>query len=254
MDYIIADRWVIPEENRKFYDEKVIYLPDCYQANDRDRPIAKAVPERSLYKIPAGVFVYCCFNSAYKILPATFESWMRILGRVDRSVLWLYDTDEAAKENLKKEAAKRGIDPDRIFFAKYVPLPEHLARYRHADLFLDTLPYNAHTTASDALWAGVPIVTQIGKTFAGRVAASLLNAIGLPELITSSAAEYESLAVELAVDEKRLSKIRRALAANRFTTPLFDTHLYTRNIEFAYEAMYRRWQQGLPPEHIDMSS
>jgi predicted O-linked N-acetylglucosamine transferase (SPINDLY family) len=252
MDYIVADKWVIPDENRKFYDEEVVYLTNCYQANDRDRPIANPPADRAVYGIPAETFVFCCFNNPYKILPTTFDSWMRILNRVEGSILWLYDTNEIAQINLKKEAAKRGVDPERIIFAKYMPLPKHLARCRFSDLFLDTLPCNAHTTASDALWAGVPIVTQLGQTFAGRVAASLLNAIGLPELITRSADEYESLAVELALDERRLSLVREKLAANRLTTPLFDTEQFARDLESAYESMYRRHQKGLPPAHIDI--
>lgn len=252
MDYIVADRWVIPDGNRKFYDEKVVRLPNCYQANDRSKPIADSAMDREVQGIPVGAFVFCCFNNFYKILPATFDSWMRILSRVDGSVLWLYDINEVARDNLKKEAVKRGIDPGRMIFAKYLPLSEHLARCRLADLFLDTLPYNAHTTASDALWAGVPLVTQLGQTFAGRVAASLLHAVGMPELITQSADEYESLAIELALDKERLSRLREKLAANRLTTPLFDTEGFARDLEIAYQLMHQRHQKGLPPEHLDI--
>jgi predicted O-linked N-acetylglucosamine transferase (SPINDLY family) len=195
-------------------------------------------------------FVFCCFNNNFKIAPETFDSWSRVLKQVDGSVLWLLESNATAAGNLRKEARSRGLDPDRLIFAPLVPLPDHLARHRCADLFLDTLPYNAHTTASDALWSGLPVVTQIGETFAGRVAASLLNAIGLPELITSTPQAFEELAIELATNPKKLAEIKSKLASNRLTTPLFDTDLFTRHIERAYEAIYERYQTGLPPDHI----
>jgi predicted O-linked N-acetylglucosamine transferase (SPINDLY family) len=178
---------------------------------------------------------------------------MAILGQVEGSVLWLLEDNARAAENLRKEAAARGVDPKRIVFAKRAPLADHLARHRLADLFLDTLPYNAHTTASDALWAGLPVLTRTGETFAGRVATSLLNAIGLPELVTRTREEYENLAIELAGQPDRLASIKEKLAGNRLTTPLFDTQLFTRHIESAYKAMYERYQACLPPDHLRVS-
>jgi len=185
-------------------------------------------------------------------MPDVFDSWMRILGRVDNSVLWLFEDNESVVVNLKKEAAARGIDPVRIIFAQRMAPPEHLARHRLADLFLDTLPYNAHTTASDSLWAGVPVVTRIGETFAGRVAASILNAVGLPELVVETPQAYENLAIELATHPHKLNEIRKKLADNLSTAPLFDTRRYTRGIELAYVEMHRRSQGGLAPETIHL--
>jgi predicted O-linked N-acetylglucosamine transferase (SPINDLY family) len=203
--------------------------------------------------LPAAAFVFCCFNNNYKILPDVFDSWMAILGEVEDSVLWLLEDNARSAENLRKEAAARGVDPKRIVFAKRAPLADHLARHRLADLFLDTLPYNAHTTASDALWAGLPVLTCTGETFAGRVATSLLNAIGLPELVTRTREDYERLAIELARQPDKLASIKEKLAGNRLTTPLFDTQLFTRHIESAYRAMDERYQAGLPPDHLRVS-
>ena len=203
--------------------------------------------------LPETAFVFCCFNNNYKILPDIFDSWMAILGEVEDSVLWLLEDNARSAENLRKEAAARGVDPKRIVFAKRAPLADHLARHRLADLFLDTLPYNAHTTASDALWAGLPVLTCTGETFAGRVATSLLNAIGLPELVTRTREDYERLAIELARQPDKLASIKEKLAGNRLTTPLFDTQLFTRHIESAYRAMYERYQAGLPPDHLRVS-
>jgi predicted O-linked N-acetylglucosamine transferase (SPINDLY family) len=190
--------------------------------------------------------VFCCFNSNFKIVPAFFDGWMRILKAIDGSVLWLLEDNLTAAANLKKEADRRGVNSDRIIFSRRMPLPEHLARHRLADLFLDTLPCNAHTTASDALWAGLPVLTCIGESFAGRVAASLLNAIHLPELITHSQAAYEQAAVKLATNPDQLAAIRQTLANNRLTTPLFDTPRFTRQLEAAYVSMYQKYQAGCP--------
>ncbi|MEW6451582.1 MAG: tetratricopeptide repeat protein [Pseudomonadota bacterium] len=250
IDYIIGDTTLFDLSDEKAYSEKLVRLPHSYQPNDRKRQIAKTMPTRKECGLPDDGFVFCCFNNNYKILPAMFDSWMSILGRSDRSVLWLLECNPAAAENLRREAATRGINPERLVFAKRAELPEHLARHRQADLFLDGLPYNAHTTASDALWAGLPVLTQIGKTLPGRVAASLLNAVGLPELITHSREEYEALATELALDRERLLNLKEKLDRNRLTAPLFDAALFTRHLEAAYEAMYRRYQAGLPPDHI----
>ena len=253
IDYIVADRIVIPKAQQEFYSEKVVTLPDSYQANDVTRLIADREFTRSELGLPAARFVFCCFNNNYKILPRIFDCWMRILRQVEGSVLWLLEDNPKAADNLAKEAVARGVDADRLIFAKRMPLSEHLARHRLADLFLDTLPFNAHTTASDALWAGLPVLTCLGETFASRVAASLLNAICLPELITTTMEAYEQMAVDLALHPEKIAVIKRKLAENRLTTPLFDTKRFTRHIEAAYTAMYERHQAGLPPDHIAVS-
>ncbi len=250
MDYIIADKTIIPVESQSYYSEKVVYLPDTYQVNDRKRLISEKQFTRQELGLPKTGFVFCCFNNNYKILPSTFEGWMRILKSVDGSVLWLFKDNNWVVENLRKEAQKQGIDGQRLVFADRLPLSEHLARHRQADLFLDTLPYNAHTTTSDALWTGLPVLTQMGQSFASRVAASLLSAIGLPELITSTQEEYEALAIELAMNPKKLSDIQLKLVNNRLTAPLFDTPLFTRNLEAAYIEMMERYHADLEPEHI----
>jgi predicted O-linked N-acetylglucosamine transferase (SPINDLY family) len=253
MDYIIADRHVIPPPDRQFYDEKVVYLPDCYQANDAGRPIASHAPGRAAFGLPEQGFVFCCFNNNYKILPAVFDAWMRILRAAPGSVLWLLQDNETASANLRKEAAARGVEAGRLIFAPRMAPPDHLARHACADLFLDTLPYNAHTTASDALWAGLPVLTCRGEAFAGRVATSLLHTVGLPELVTGNLEDYERLAIALAADLEKLPAIKQKLADYRLTAPLFDTGLFTRHIEAAYAAMHRRYRDGLPPDHIAVS-
>jgi len=250
IDYLIADRVLIPPGSEKHYSEKIAFLPDSYQANDGKRKIAEKTFTRREAGLPEDGFVFCCFNALYKITPATFESWTRILHRVKDSVLWLLVGAPQALENLRKEAMQRGIAPDRLIFTERLPPAEHLARARLADLFLDTLPCNAHTTASDALWAGLPVLTCLGESFAGRVAASLLHAIHLPELITHSQAEYETLAIELATNRGRLTQIRQTLSHNRFTAPLFDTSLIARRIEAVYARMLERYEAGLAPDHI----
>ena len=250
LDYIIADKTLISPEVESCYSEKVIYLPNSYQVNDRKRIISDKQFTRQELGLSEHGFVFCCFNNNYKILPATFEGWMRILKAVEGSVLWLFQDNSWAVENLKKETEKQGIDSQRLFFAERMPLAEHLARHRQADLFLDTFPYNAHTTASDALWTGLPVLTLMGRSFASRVAASLLNAVGLPELITSTQEEYEALAIELALNPHKLADIKLKLAKNRLTTPLFDTPLFTKNLESAYIKMYERYQDDLEPDHI----
>jgi protein O-GlcNAc transferase len=250
MDYIIADQQVLPLDHRAFYCEKVVYLPNCYQANDRNKQIAAGIVDRQECGLPAEGIVFCCFNNAYKITPEIFDCWMRILERVDGSVLWLLEDTAVAAANLAREAVARGISADRLVFAGRMALPEHLARHRCADLFLDTLPYNAHTTASDALWAGLPVLTCRGETFAGRVAASLLHNLHLPELTTATLHDYVELAVELATDPEKSAAIRQKLADNRLTTPLFDTRLFTRHLEQAYAAMVERHRGGLAPDHI----
>jgi predicted O-linked N-acetylglucosamine transferase (SPINDLY family) len=230
-----------------------VYLPDSYQVNDSQRMISAKACARADEGLPDGAFVYCCFNNAYKISPAAFDVWMRVLGRVEGSVLWLLEENPWVAENLRKEATRRGIAAERLVFAKMVPLAEHLARHRLADLFLDTLPYNAHTTASDALWVGLPVLTHIGETFAGRVAASLLRAIDLPELVTTSVGEFEDLAVALAQDGERYRGLVQRVKENRLSAALFDIRAFTRHLEAAYGAMYERYQAGLAPEHIEVA-
>lgn len=253
IDYLVADHTLIPESSQRHFREKIVYLPDSYQINDSKRPIATGSCTRSEAGLPEQCFVFCSFNNSYKIAPHTFDVWMRILGQVEGSVLWLLEDNSEAVANLRKEAAWRGISPERLVFAGRLPLDEHLARHCLADPFLDTFPCNAHTTASDALWAGLPLLTCIGESFAGRVAASLLRAIDLPELITATVAEYEALAIELARDAPRYRAIRERLKHNRLTTPLFDASAYTRHLEAGYVAMYERYHAGLPPEHIYIS-
>jgi predicted O-linked N-acetylglucosamine transferase (SPINDLY family) len=253
IDYIIADHTVIPAAHRDFYSEKIVYLPGSYQVNDTKREIAGKIFTREELSLPHPGFVFCCFNNNFKITPASFDSWMRILRQVDGSVLWLLQDHPASAANLRREARNRGIDPSRLVFAVRMPSSEHLARHRVADLFLDTLPYNAHTTASDSLWAGLPILTCIGDTFAGRVAASLLGAVGLPDLVTTAPEQYEALAIDLATNPERLARIRRRLGANRPVAPLFDSVAFTRHLEDAYAQMHQRYLANLPPENIVVS-
>jgi protein O-GlcNAc transferase len=254
MDYIIGDRMVIPPEQHSCYSEKVVYLPDCYQANDSRRGMAPHIPTRAQAGLPAEGFVFCCFNNNHKINPRVFGIWMRLLQEVEESVIWLLEDNPVAARNLRREAERRGVAPQRVVFAPRVKMEEHLARQRLADLFLDTLPYNAHVTASDALWVGLPVLTCLGHTFAGRVAASLLTAVGLPELITRSWGEYEALALKLAADGNRLADIRATLARNRTTQPLFDTDRYRRHIEAAYATMWERAQRGEPAVSFSVSA
>jgi len=251
-DYLIADPTLIPASQQNHYKEKIVYLPNSYQVNDAKRPIAETAYTRAEMGLPQNGFVFCCFNNNYKILPSVFDGWMRILKAVDGSVLWLFEANASAAANLRKEAQARGVNHERLVFAKKLPQSDHLARHRLADLFLDTVPCNAHTTASDALWAGLPVLTQIGGTFAGRVAASLLNAIGLPDLIASTPQAYEALAIDLAANPEHLALIKRKLSDNRLTSSLFNTQLFTKHIEAAYTAMHERYQAGLPPETIEI--
>lgn len=247
IDYIVADQVVVPREHHSWYEEKVVYLPDCYQVNDSSRSIAEHAPSRAELGLPDRGFVFCSFNNSYKTTPQMFDVWMRLLREVDGSVLWLLEGNAAAQHNLRREAATRQVHADRLIFARGVAHEDHLARHRRADLFLDTLPCNAHTTASDALWAGLPVLTCMGTTFAGRVAASLLQAIGLPELITGSLHEYVQLALRLASDSAQLDQIRQKLSSHRTTWPLFDTDRFRRHIEAAYIEMWERHQRGEPP-------
>lgn len=243
MDYIIADRHIIPEECKQYYSEKVVYMPDTYLPTDATVQISPDTPTREEHGLPADGFVFCSFNHDYKINPPVFDVWMRLLKQVPGSVLWLMKLNESAERNLQKEALNRGVEPERIIFATRVPrIEDHLARYRIADIFLDTTPYNAHTTTSDVLRAGLPVLTCRGKAFAGRVAAGLLSVVGLPELITDSLEEYEALALKLAWDREQLSLIRARLQENIKTAPLYDTVRYCRNLEQLYTDMWKKNQ------------
>ena len=250
MDYLIADQIIIPEANQKYYSEKVVYMPHSYQVNDSTQSLPTTIFMRQDVGLPETGFVFCCFNNNYKITPNTFDSWARILEQVDGSVLLIYAENESAKTNLNKEIVLRGVDSSRLIFGENLPMSEYLARYRVADLFLDTHPYNAGTTASDALRMGLPVLTCIGKSFASRMAASLLNAVNLPEMITTTQEQYESLAIELATNPDKLKIIKDKLVDNLPTAPLYDTSLFARQLESAYVAMYDRYQQGLDPDHI----
>ena len=238
VDYVMTDRFVCPPAAQAHFTERFLYLPDCYCPSDNKRAVAKRPPTRAQCALPEQAFVFCCFNTSYKILPGVFAVWMRLLAAVPGSVLWLAPSHATAAVNLRREAAARGIDPARLVFAPRVELAEHLARHVHADLFLDTTPYNAGTTANDALFMGVPVLTCAGETMASRVAGSQLRAIGLTELITENLADYETLALRLAREPALLATYRARLAANRATHPLFDMARYARNIE---DAMQRLW-------------
>jgi predicted O-linked N-acetylglucosamine transferase (SPINDLY family) len=250
MEYIIADQTLIPEGHHDHYAEKIIYLPHPYMPSDDEREISGKEITRNEMGLPEQGVVFCSFNNIYKIGAREFAIWLNLLDSVPGSVLWLKGTNPWATRNLRKEAQRRGVDPNRIIFTERVPMAEHLARHRLADLFLDTFHYNAHSTASDALWAGLPVVTLMGQGFPARVAASLLNAIGLPELITHSAEDYERLSLELARDPEKLAALKGKLAGLRKTSSLFDTERFTRNLENAYAQAYRRYFEGNAPDHI----
>jgi protein O-GlcNAc transferase len=248
IDYLLADPTVLPQELQAHCTEAVVYLPDCYQVTDSKRPIAERAPTRAEAGLPESGFVFCCFNNNYKLTPAIFAIWMQLLQRVPDSVLWLLGDNSAAIRNLRAEAERRGVSAERLVFAPRMDSPEHLARHRLADLFLDTLPYNAHTTSSDALWAGLPVLTCLGQAFPGRVAASIVRAAGLPDLVTNSLDEYADKAIELATHPERLREVRDRLVHNRARCRLFDTARFCRNLESAYTTMLQRYETGLAPE------
>jgi predicted O-linked N-acetylglucosamine transferase (SPINDLY family) len=254
IDYIIADRRIIPPRLDSAFAEKVVRLPDSYQVNDRQRRVAERTPSRTEAGLPERGFVFCSFNNSYKIRPAMFDVWMRLLRQVEGSVLWLLHDNEAAADNLRRQAEARGVAGSRLVFAPRLDLEAHLARHRLADLFLDTFPVNAHTTASDALWTGLPLLTLSGETFVSRVAASLLAAVGLPELITERLSDYEALALELATMPARLAETRKKLRIGREASPLFDTDRFRRHIERAYLTMYERHLSGRAPESFDVAA
>jgi predicted O-linked N-acetylglucosamine transferase (SPINDLY family) len=254
IDYFVSDAVVTPPEEQRSFQERLVLLPDSYQINDSEQPIAEVPPARAGCGLPEPGFVYCCFNAAYKITPSVFDVWMRLLRRVPGSVLWLIETTPGSAENLRREAQERGVPPGRLVFAERTPKPEHLARLGLADLFLDTWPCNAHTTASDALWAGVPLLTFPGEVFASRVAASLLTAVGLPELIAADLGTYEEMAVRLAERPGELAALRRRLSANRLRLPLFDTGRFVRHLERAYLEMWRIHTAGEAPRTLAVAA
>jgi protein O-GlcNAc transferase len=253
MDYILADKHVIPEQSQPFYSEKVVYLPDCFQANDDKRKVVEKKLTRGEAGLPEKGIVFCAFNMSYKITPMFFEAWLRILTGAPDSVLWLACGDADAQDNLRSRAAAGGVEPERLVFAPRLPYPEHLNRFALADLFLDTLPFNGGTTVSDALWIGVPVLTCAGQSFAGRMAGSLLRAAGLPELIADTLEEYEALAIRLANNPEQLGTLRASLAKNSSTCPLFDTRRFCRNLEAAYFRMWEFYRRGEPPRGFSVS-
>jgi len=252
MDYVLADDFVIPPDKRSHYTERIVYLPDCFQANDDRRAISDRIFSRAEQGLPEEAFVFCCLNNSHKINAPMFDIWMRLLAYVPGSVLWLLGDEAAVQDNLRREAASRGVDAQRLVFAARVPYPEHLSRLGLADLFLDTLPFNAGATASDALWAGLPLLTCAGDAFAARMGGSLLHAVGLPELITFSAEQYEMKAVELALRPRDLESLRRRLADNRSRAPLFDTNRFRRHLEAAYCEMWLRHASGQEPSSFSV--
>jgi predicted O-linked N-acetylglucosamine transferase (SPINDLY family) len=254
IDYLVADATLIPEGEQQHYSEKIVFLPDTFQVNDSKRPIGEPTPSKAECGLPEQGFVFCSFNNNYKFTPDVFDVWMRLLKQIEGSVLWLFEDNAAAARHLRAEAQARGVAASRLVFATKIDLPDHLARHRLADLFLDTLPLNAGTTASDALWAGLPVLTCLGSTFQGRVAASLLKAVGLPELIAEDLQAYETLALRLARAPEQLFLLRQRLAANRLRYPLFDTRRFAKHLESAYLKMWQRHQAGLAPDHIGVQA
>lgn len=249
-DYIIADHILIPENAAQFYTEKIVYLPNSYQVNDSTKSISNVVPNKEKENLPLNCFVFCCFNNVYKILPNIFSIWMEILKHVDNSVLWLLEENPVTINNLIYQANLNGISSERLIFAKREKLEYHLSRHQLADLFLDTFPYNAHTTSSDALWAGLPVLTCIGNSFASRVTSSLLTAINIPELITDNFINYKNKAIELALDPDKLLKIKKRIINNRMIKPLFDCLLFTNHLEKAYLEMYQTYIESKPKRNI----
>ena len=251
IDYLVTDRFTTPREHAEHFSEKLAYMPGCYQVNDRKRIVA-ATPSRGELGLPQQSFVFCCLNQTFKILPQFFVAWMRLLKAVPGSVLWLLESNPWAAQNLRQQARGHGIDPQRLIFAPMCPSGRHIARMGAADLFLDTAPCNAHTTASDALWAGLPVLTCTGNTFASRVAGSVLTAAGMPELVTYTLEAYEALALRLAGNPGELANLREKLARNRMSTPLFDTPSFVRHLEALYLRMWGNYLAGNAPRAIEL--
>ena len=252
IDYIVADKIVIPKENKKYFTEKIIYMPHCYQPNDNLRKISSDKKTRKDFNLPEKSFVLCCFNQTYKISLFEFKIWMKILSKIEHSVLWLLKSNHWAEQNLLQEAKRNNINPNRIIFAERISQSEHLARHKHADIFIDTFNYNAHTTASDALWAGLPIVTKKGNQFAARVASSLLNSVDLNELICENEKEYENLILELSNNPSKLETIKKKLSNNKSKKNLFDTERYTKNFELGLKKVYDLFQAEKQPQDIEI--
>lgn len=250
MDYIVADDYLIPEESQRYYSEKILYLPECFQANDNRRYLAAHTPSRTALGLPSDGMVLCCFNNSFKLTPAVFDIWMRLLQSITGSALWLVAHQPLTQQNLRHEATRRGVDSDRLVFAKQVPYEEHLARLGCADLFLDTLPFNGGTTVSDALWTGLPVLTCSGEAFASRMGGSLLHAAGLSELVCDDLEGYERVAGELLRDRSRLSTLRAHLNEQRQRSVLFDTPRFTRHLEQAYQLIHRRRLERQPASSV----
>ena len=254
IDYVIADRFVIPAEHQGHYSEKIAWLPDCFQANDSKRSMGEQPRTRADAGLPETGFVFCAFSNSYKITPVMFDVWMRLLRQVDGSILWLLGGAGAVQENLRREAQARGVAADRLIFAPRLGYPDYLRRYQLADLFLDTTPFNAGATASDALWSGLPLITCAAEAFAGRMAGSLLRAVGLPQLVTASLVDYERLAFALAQDRAAIEALKAKLAQGRATCALFDSARFRRHLESAYHTMWQRHQAGEPPASFAVES
>ena len=252
IDYLIADKTVVPPDHAPFYVEQLVYLPHSYQCNDRDQTVSSRQVSRLEFGLPQNALVLCSFNQAYKIEPVMFDGWMRLLRALPEAVLWLWRNNDVAEGNLRREAVARGVASERLIFSGTLKRAEHLARLPLADLALDTRVCNGHTTTSDALFAGVPVVTLMGRHFASRVSASLLTAIGVPELITHSLDEYETLVLHLSRDKSARHALRDRIRLNRATMPLFDTHRFVRNLERAFEMMVGIWRHGEPPRQINL--
>ena len=250
-DYIIADKTIIQEKHKKFYSEKVIYLPNSYQPSELDRPVSEdKIFSKKSFNLPEDKFIFCCFNTQKKITPEIFDTWSNILSRYDQSILWLMNVGKIAKKNLKNEIEKRNMSSNRLIFADKIPIKEHRARLKFADLFLDTFPYNAHTTCNDALWAGVPVLTMIGESFPSRVAGSLLNTSNLNELIKNSFKEYEETALKIANNPKYLNELKNKIIQFKSKNPLFNSELFTRNLEKSFDLAMKRYKNNLKPDHL----
>ncbi len=252
IDYLVADKTLVPEKSQKFYSEKIIYLPDTYQPNEENKKISEKLITREKLGLPINNFVFCCFNSHQKINPVVFYTWMDILKKNTDSVLWLLKDNKFSKKNLKNYAAEEGVDPSRLIFAERVPHDEHLQRLKFVDLILDTYPYNAHTTCSDALRIGVPVLTRIGESFASRVAASLLNTLNMPELITKSHDDYKKLALYISNNSDYLKKLKNKIKENKINSNLFKTKIFTKNLEKSYTKIYDNYIKGLSKKNIEL--